>query len=473
MKKYRMLYQRIFNCLLLGGVLSFSFSCSDDKHMAIPNENDIVSFSITVAGEQKAGEKTEVGDTIKFKMTPGFNPELLKELAPTIYISGYATISPLPGEPQDFNEPVSYKVTAHDGSVREWIVKWSYGRRLEDGEGGGATIPMWYKSPAELGINNTGLENSIGVCGDYLVFSRSHKTVSKYTGEPTDKKLNITGVPGQIFFLVNDDKGNLVGCTLPAVSSGKFNVYKWASIDDVPELIYTEDFTSGAMPGRKFDITGDVNGTAIFSTNLFEGGKSNGIIRRWRVTGGGMVSEISRVTVPIGEEYPATATSIQWQAFAMSAPQEDARFYTTVPALLWGTIYAGIVVKYGTPADGAALSKFKGSFVQDDGSAGGGYWGNIMHGHVSAFNFNGKTYVGACGFAWSRYTYCVAADGDLFPNCVGKNIGYWYGEIPFGTGIGNATSSITVSNENDDSMLIYVYVEGGGVACGKMTRYER
>src|SRR5690606_30205108 len=111
---------------------------------------------------------------------------------------------------------VTYKVTANDGAVREWIVKWSYGRRLEDGEGGGATIPLWYKSPAELGINNTGLENSIGVCGDYLVFSRSHKTVDKYSGEPTEKNLNITGVPGQIFFLTNDDKGNLVGCTLPA-----------------------------------------------------------------------------------------------------------------------------------------------------------------------------------------------------------------------------------------------------------------
>lgn len=464
---------KIVNSLLLVTLLSVFVSCSDDSHPAIPNENDIVEFSITVNGEQKAGVKTAEGDTIKFKMTPGFDNVLLEELTPSIYISGYATISPLPSEVQDFNEPVKYTVTANDGTSRDWTIKWSYGNRIADGDGGGATIPLWYKSPAELGINATGLENSIGVSGDYLVFSRSHKTVNKFTGEPTDVKLNITDVPGQIFFLVNDDKGNLVGCTLPAVSSGKFNVYKWASIDAVPELIYTENYTTGGMPGRKFDIAGDVNGTAIFSTNMFAGGKSDGTIRRWKVTGGGMASEISPVIVSIGEEHPATATLIQWQAFAMSAPEENARFYTTVPALLWGSLYAGIVVKYGTPEDGAALSKFRGSFVQDDGSAGGGYFGNLMNGHVSAFDFNGKTYIGACGFAWSRYSYCLAADEDLFPNSVGKNIGYWYGEIPFTVGIGNGTSSITVSNENDDNMLIYVFVEGGGVACGKMTRYER
>jgi hypothetical protein len=461
---------RIRGLLLFCGLFLMFSSCSKKDHFS--NEDSILSFSITVNGEQKTGVQTDVGDTIKFKMAPGFDTTLLKDLTPSIYISGYSTISPLPSISQDFNNPVTYTVTAQDGTIKEWIIKWTYGDRIKDGAGGGATIPLWYKTPEELGINSTGLESSIGICGDYLVFSRSKKTVNKYTGEPTSQLLNTTGVPGQIYFLTNDDKGNLVGSTLPAISSGKFNVYRWTSIDADPELVYSENYTSGAMPGRKFDIAGDINGTAIFSTNMYENGKSTGTIRRWKVLGGSSVSEISSVVVPIGEEYPATATSIQWQSFAMSAPEENARFYATVPALLWGSLYSGIVVKYGNPGD-ATLSKFKGSFVQDDGSAGGGYWGNIIHGHVSAFDFNGKTYVAACGFAWSRYTYCLVADEDLFPDCVGKNIGYWYGTIPYTDGVGNGTSAITVSNENDNSMLIYVYVEGGGVACGEMTRYER
>ena len=211
------------------------------------------------------------------------------------------------------------------------------------------------------------------------------------------------------------------------------------------------------MPGRKFDIAGDVNGTAIFSTNLYLSGKSTGTIRRWKITGGGVPVEISSVIVPIGEEYPATATGIAWQSFAMSAPEENARFYTTVPALLWGTIYSGIVVKYGTADNVSVLNKFRGSFVQDDGSAGGGYFGNIIHGQVSAFDFNGKIYVGACGFSWSRYSYCWVADDDIFPGVIGKNICYWSGEIPYTSGIGNGTSSITVSNDNNNSMMIYVY----------------
>lgn len=459
----------LLSCLFLAAL---SVSCSDDDYQ-YPSENEMVSFSVSVNGELKVGEKTEQGDTIKFKVAPGFDHQSLVGLTPSIFISGYATISPLPSQPQDFSEPVTYQVTSRDGKERKWTVKWSYGRRLQDGEGGGATIPLWSKTPAELGIQNTGLENSVGVCGDYLVFSRSNKTVNKYTGEPTNKLLNVTDVPGQIFFLANDDKGHLVGCTLPVLSGNKFNIYKWTSVDEAPVLIYSEVY-SGAMPGRKFDVAGDVNGTAILSTTLVSGATSTGIVRRFKVSGGGMASEISSVNVPIGEENTATPTSIQWMSFAMSAPEDNARYYATVPALLWGSVWSGVVVKYGTPSDGEVLSKFKGSFVADDGSAGGGYWGNIMHGHVSAFDFNGKTYVAGCGLSWSKRTYCLAADEDLFPNCVGKNIGYWYGEVPidWNIGMGNSTSSITVSNEGDH-MLIYVYMEGAGVVCGEMTRYER
>ena len=119
------LYFKIFNSLLLVGLLLCSVSCSDDSHASIPNENEIVEFTITVNGEQKTGVKSELGDTITFKMTPGFDTSSLEGLSPAIYISGYATISPMTSVVQDFNEPVKYNVTANDGSVREWIIKWT------------------------------------------------------------------------------------------------------------------------------------------------------------------------------------------------------------------------------------------------------------------------------------------------------------------------------------------------------------
>lgn len=92
----------LLSSLFLAGL---SVSCSDEDRL-YPNENEIVSFSITVGGELKAGVKTEEGDVIQFKMAPGFDPQSLAGLTPSIFISGYATISPLPSEPQDFNEPL-------------------------------------------------------------------------------------------------------------------------------------------------------------------------------------------------------------------------------------------------------------------------------------------------------------------------------------------------------------------------------
>lgn len=455
--------------ILLAVFALFMVSCNDDESPSIPSENTMLKFSVVVANELKIGEFSETDNKIKIKMGPDFDPALLKGLTPTIYISGYATVSPLPSEPQDFNNPVKYTVKGKDGATKEYIVEWTYGRRLEDGEGGGAMVPSWSKKSAELGLT-AAIENSIGTIGDYLVFSRTHKAVNKLTGEVTDKKLNITGVPNQIFFLANDDAGNLIGSTLPALSGNKFNIYKWTSIDSDPILIYSEDYVAGTpSPGRKLDVAGDINGNAIITSSMFSG-VSTGNFRRWKITAGGTPTEIASVKVPIGDEHPATATSIQWQSLAMSSADENSRFYATAPALLWGSIYSGIVVKYGKPSD-PSLNLLRGSFVADDGSAGGGYFGNIVAGQVSSFNFNGKVYVAAVGLAWSRMSYCLVADDDIYHNSVGEKIGYWHGTV-LGYGGGNQTTSITFSDEGDYA-LYYIFVEGIGVVCGKMTRYER
>jgi len=79
------IYLKILSILFVGTLMLFS-SCSHNYHFA--TENDILTFSIIVNGEQKAGVKTVLGDTIKFKMAPEFDTLTLKGLTPSIYISG-------------------------------------------------------------------------------------------------------------------------------------------------------------------------------------------------------------------------------------------------------------------------------------------------------------------------------------------------------------------------------------------------
>ena len=56
------IYLKILSILFVGTLMLFS-SCSHNYHFA--TENDILTFSIIVNGEQKAGVKTVLGDTIK------------------------------------------------------------------------------------------------------------------------------------------------------------------------------------------------------------------------------------------------------------------------------------------------------------------------------------------------------------------------------------------------------------------------
>ena len=87
-------------------------SCSS---RAESSEKDIISFSIDgnegiIAEDTKEISVTMPGDTD------------LQALIPEIVISDYATISPDLEEAVDFTNPVTYVVTAEDGSTQEYVV---------------------------------------------------------------------------------------------------------------------------------------------------------------------------------------------------------------------------------------------------------------------------------------------------------------------------------------------------------------
>ena len=461
--------------LLAAGSLSFLSACTDDPKGSSGNE--VVAFKITVDGAEKAGTKSEFGDTVKFTMAPGEDLNKLKGLTADIYISAYATINPLPSEPQDFSEPVTYEVKAQDGTVRKWVIAWSHGQWIPSGEGAGPGLQLWHKTPAELGIANSGNESSAAVCGDYLVFSRTGVMVDRLTGEKVDgKKLNMTGLPGassQAFYLTNDDAGHLIGCTLPAIADQMFNIYMWTSADAAPQLLYSLNCTGmAAAPGRKLDVTGDITGDAIIVSPL-GGNPITGKFKRWKVTGGA-IAELDELDTTVPS--PAPSFKMSWQSMAMSAPKADSRVYLTYYG--WyvnGNSWAGMVIKYGPSGSTVAnMSSYRGTFIYDWGTSGGDYWGNYPGGHVSTFDYNGKTYVAACGAYWSKWTYAITAEEKITDGCAAQNVATIYGDLEsnaVNVGSTNATASITASPV-DDGVMIYIYIEGNGVTCCKLSRYR-
>ena len=84
---------------------------------ALSGENDITGF--TVAGQAGASAIDTASHTVTFHMPSGTN---VTALTPAITVSANATISPASGTAQDFTSPVSYTVTAQDGTQQVWTV---------------------------------------------------------------------------------------------------------------------------------------------------------------------------------------------------------------------------------------------------------------------------------------------------------------------------------------------------------------
>ena len=79
------------------------------------NEKSILSFTI----DGVEGDINEIAKTVSLVMPGGTD---VTELVPTIVVSEGATVNPASGEAQDFTHPVTYTVTAQNGTTAEYTV---------------------------------------------------------------------------------------------------------------------------------------------------------------------------------------------------------------------------------------------------------------------------------------------------------------------------------------------------------------
>ncbi|SNS58234.1 Lectin C-type domain-containing protein [Ekhidna lutea] len=93
---------------------SILFSCSDEESPSLSDAKKITSFSIDGA----TVSIDESGKTISAELPLGSE---VTALTPTIVISDKATVSPASGEVQNFTNPVTYTVTAEDGTTTSYV----------------------------------------------------------------------------------------------------------------------------------------------------------------------------------------------------------------------------------------------------------------------------------------------------------------------------------------------------------------
>lgn len=111
-----MLIKNYLYCLLVFVL----FSCSKkDAEPAKSSAKSITSFAFNSLNPAVKASIDSVQHTIKATLPFGADAS---KLVPTITISSKATVSPTSGIVQDFTKPVTYTVTAEDGSSQSYVV---------------------------------------------------------------------------------------------------------------------------------------------------------------------------------------------------------------------------------------------------------------------------------------------------------------------------------------------------------------
>ena len=256
-------------------------------------EAEIISF---VLGELDPPVDGDIDEDNNITATVPARTDLTA-LVPTIVISEDATIDPASGAAQDFTEPVTYTVTAEDGTTQEYTVTITPAASVQ-------VNAVWEKNLNAGGLpdfftgNN---EREIAAYGDFVYVQTNNdkiRILNRATGEEIDTDNFFDGTEnfegGNIFAnllgMDVDDDGNIVAST-GALADGDFRVYRWDE-DSTQELLFEGNYP--ARLGDNITVLGDVNDAAI----IYAPGVGTDQIYRFTILNGELSGEPTTITTP-------------------------------------------------------------------------------------------------------------------------------------------------------------------------------
>ncbi len=233
----------------------------------------------------------------------------------TVELSNYAKISPDPSTVHNYNNPVTYTVTADDGTTVKYTVK--IGVPVKIPAGFSKVKKLWSLSAGDLGFEDYA-QISIAVSGDYLLLPSSNEWVGGSTIKYYNRKtgafagnLNVGSVNG-IYSIANDKNGKIVGIN-NLYAGANVCLYKWDNVNAAPVLLArSTDWSSvgSAFYGRKISVFGDINTDAVImaTTDGTDAGGANNTLK-WIIKNGALLSQDPQVIhYPTAFGYVAKAT---------------------------------------------------------------------------------------------------------------------------------------------------------------------
>jgi hypothetical protein len=268
------------------------FSCDEDEKPSLSAEADVLTFSF--AGLTPAVQGTVVGTGISATVVYNQN---VTALVPEITISPKASIQPASGIAQDFTSPVTYTVTAENGTTKVYTV--TVTKAVPPAL---VVTPVWQKNlnsgglPSWMTANN---DRDLAAFGDFVYVHNNNdkiRVVSKTDG--SDVTAGTAGFidgklpdgSGNLFLLgtATDNQGNIVASNLRvgAAALPTWRVYKWSNKDATRTTLIEYPTPAGYRLGENLSVVGDVSTDAIVYVPGGGFGTQNNKVLKFTITGG-------------------------------------------------------------------------------------------------------------------------------------------------------------------------------------------
>lgn len=239
---------------------SFTFTACDDDEVALSSDAMVSAFAVD--GGTVTVDGTNIAVTVPFGTD-------VTNITPTFTLPAGATATPASGVAQDFSSPVTYTITAADGTVVTYTVTVTVTDAVV------TTSVVWEKTAKNnnLPAYVNGSSRDIAAFGDYVYLAVNNdkiivlnKTDGSLSGDTLDLSAKGAGTGNTLNMVAIDvdDNGTIVGSNTRGISDN-LRLYKWANrMSDQEFILENADFSavSNGRSGDNIDVIGDVNGNA-------------------------------------------------------------------------------------------------------------------------------------------------------------------------------------------------------------------
>ncbi len=279
----------ILMALLLGFTL-VACNNDDDDGPTLSREAQITQFIFTSLTPPDTA--TISGTNITASVPAGTD---VTALTPTITVSTGASVQPASGTARDFTNPVTYTVTAEDGTQQTYTVTVTVEAPPEV-----SITPIWQRNLVSGGLPSWFTANNdrdITAFGDFVFVHNNNdkiRVVAAATGADVaagdttfiDGRQNFSGGNINLLGMDTDSQGRIVASNMRIGSDAlnPWNVYVWNNKDADQELLFAYPTPAGSRVGDNLTVKGDVRGTAQVYAPV--SGAQTNFVLKFSISGG-------------------------------------------------------------------------------------------------------------------------------------------------------------------------------------------